>query len=231
MSRAWDQLAQRHGGRHDPEGSLPERLHARLRGRVLAELESLPAGATVLDLGCGRGDLANELVRRRPDLKVLGMDVSSAMLSCAAAEAAAPGNPAWILGDATRWPLPDASVDAVVALDLLAHLEPRRELPAMLAEARRVCRGLLYAELKSAFSLRLILALRRLLAWPRLARLRAWWLGLEAGDEPIPIHAHARVPWPAQASLGALRPWPLLPAPSLVHRLRCSSLHLVNRHD
>lgn len=226
MTRAWDQLAARWHGRSDPPGSLPERLHARLRERVLQRLQQLPQGAAVLDLGCGRGDLANELARRRPDLKVLGLDASPVMLALAKAAAPSPDNPEWLQADATHWPLPDASLDAVASLDLIAHLEPIAQAPALLREAGRVCRGRLYLEVKNAFSLRAILGLRRLLGPAgRLRALRDWAFGLEAEQEPIPIHVHrAAQLLPLASRAGRLRLWPLLPAPTCVHVVECPAL-------
>jgi SAM-dependent methyltransferase len=230
VSRAWDKLALELQGHHDPPGSLPARLHGYLRSLVLRELEHLPLGAVVLDLGCGRGDLASELARRRPDLKVLGMDASPAMLSFAAKAAPSRDNPQWILGDATCWPLPDASVDAVAALDLLAHLAPEHELPALFREAKRVCKGSLYVELKTPWSLRLILALRRAMAGQRLASLRSRFLGWEAASEPIPIFVHPSGPWLTVARVKVLRIWPYLPAPSAVHVIQAIAIPFGGDH-
>jgi demethylmenaquinone methyltransferase/2-methoxy-6-polyprenyl-1,4-benzoquinol methylase len=44
----------------------------------------LPPGAVVLDLACGTCDLALELLRLRPDLRVVGADLSREMLALAA---------------------------------------------------------------------------------------------------------------------------------------------------
>jgi demethylmenaquinone methyltransferase/2-methoxy-6-polyprenyl-1,4-benzoquinol methylase len=61
-----------------------------LRWRKIAvrALGDLPRQARVLDLACGTGDLALELLRQRPDAEVTGVDLSRAMLRLAAAKTA-----------------------------------------------------------------------------------------------------------------------------------------------
>jgi SAM-dependent methyltransferase len=84
----------------------------------------------VLDLGCGEGALAEELPG------VIGLDRSPTML------AAAPRPK--VRGDALALPFPNASLGAVVTINVLYHLgEPARAIE----EARRVLRtgGLLAA--------------------------------------------------------------------------------------
>jgi SAM-dependent methyltransferase len=41
-----------------------------------------PTGGTVVDLGCGSGRLLEQLARARPDLQVIGYDLSRPMLDC-----------------------------------------------------------------------------------------------------------------------------------------------------
>src|ERR1700678_378222 len=66
----------------------------------------LPAGATVLDVACGTGDLSRELGRRR--LRPVGVDLSEGMLS----NARAPGP--LVLADALSSPFRAASFDGAV---------------------------------------------------------------------------------------------------------------------
>lgn len=104
--------------------------------RALHETEALlgrrlRAGERVLDAGCGTGWLAAGLRRARPDLFVIGADVSMGMLG----RARAAGGWPLLQADAARLPLPAASVDLVVARGVLHHLP---DVAASLGEWRRV---------------------------------------------------------------------------------------------
>jgi SAM-dependent methyltransferase len=101
---------------------------ARLRA-ILAELEPLD-GLRVLDLGCGKGRFARALLSRGADL--IGLDVSRAML------AAANGLDR-VQASVRRLPFRSASFDALFAVEVFEHLDPR-SLDDALAEARRVLR-------------------------------------------------------------------------------------------
>jgi demethylmenaquinone methyltransferase/2-methoxy-6-polyprenyl-1,4-benzoquinol methylase len=78
----------------------------RWRRHTVAALR-LPPGATVLDLGCGTGDLCDDLIRAGSS--PVGVDFSAGML--AAAHTRAP----LARADALELPLPDASADGVVS--------------------------------------------------------------------------------------------------------------------
>jgi SAM-dependent methyltransferase len=97
-----------------------------------------PPGALVLDLGCGTGALLEPL--RRRGYRPLGLDVRPEGLASVRAR----DPDAWLVqAEADRLPLRDGSVDAVVALDVLEHVDDGR----VLAEVARVLRpgGLLVA--------------------------------------------------------------------------------------
>ncbi|HTB21192.1 MAG TPA: class I SAM-dependent methyltransferase [bacterium] len=221
MTRVWDELAGKMGGQHDPPGSLPARVHAELRRRVLAWTSRLPGGARVLDLGCGNGQLARLLAGLRPDLEITGMDFSEAMLEAARAASSSAGNPVWIRGDATAWPLPDHSLDAVLCMDMVAHLDPDAEVPAFLSEAKRVCRGWMLLEVKTPWSLRTLLGLRRAADRVLGRGPREFLFGIKSQASRIPIYVHdpSALIQPFECS-GKLRPWPILPCPSQVYVLR-----------
>jgi len=112
-----------------------------------AALERLIAGGSfgqaeaVLELGCGTGRLAQQLLDRQlsPDARYLGLDISQAMLALAATRLAARSNRAHLAhADATAgFPLADRSVDRCIAAYLLDLLS-RGEALALIGEAKRV---------------------------------------------------------------------------------------------
>lgn len=104
--------------------------------RALSEVETLlgeriPQGASVLDVGCGTGWYAAGLSKARPDLFVMGSDLSAGMLS--RAREAGAGN--LIQGDATKLPFADGAIDLIVARGVLHHMP---DVEGSLAEWRRV---------------------------------------------------------------------------------------------
>jgi ubiquinone/menaquinone biosynthesis C-methylase UbiE len=112
-------------------GALHQRLVFTRRTRVLAESigRLLPAGANVLDVGCGDGTIDWLILERRPDLTIRGIDV--------------------LVRPATKIPvdrfngtqLPCASkcFDVVSFVDVLHHTD---DPIVLLREAKRVARKL-----------------------------------------------------------------------------------------
>ena len=98
----------------------------------------LPEGERplVLDLGCGGGLVAEALAAR--GCAVLGLDASLPSLRTARRHArAGAARVAYAAGDAARLPLAGGVVDAVVAADVLEHVD---DLGAVLREVARVLR-------------------------------------------------------------------------------------------
>jgi SAM-dependent methyltransferase len=108
-------------------------MHGRLVGgrRVTALAaqiaELLPAKASVLDVGCGDGQLTSKVAALRPDCSFRGIDVLARPATAVPVD----------LFDGQRIPLPDTSVDAVMFVDVLHHTDDPNVL---LREARRVAR-------------------------------------------------------------------------------------------
>lgn len=113
---------------HDHEcGYYDERfaiVHDRAAAqRAVAEVQALlgrrlRTGERVLDVGCGTGWFAAGLRRVRPDIEVLGADISAGMLGRAQTAGAWP----LLLADAQRLPVRTASLDVVVVRGVLHHL-------------------------------------------------------------------------------------------------------------
>jgi 2-polyprenyl-6-hydroxyphenyl methylase/3-demethylubiquinone-9 3-methyltransferase len=100
----------------------------RLRG-ILRALEPV-GGLRVLDLGCGKGRFGRAL--EGLGARVVGMDLSAAMLSGAAGLDC-------VRATARRLPFGDGSFDAIIAVEVFEHIDPRSRL-ATIVEARRVLR-------------------------------------------------------------------------------------------
>lgn len=103
-------------------------------------LAGIPAGAVVLDLGCGAGLDALVASRRAGPLgKVHGVDFSESMLERAHRAAAEAGaeNIELHRADAERLPLPDSSVDVALTNGIF-NLNPDRT--AVFSELARVMR-------------------------------------------------------------------------------------------
>jgi arsenite methyltransferase len=101
---------------------------------------AVSAGERVLDIGSGPGLLAAELAQEAgADGHVHGIDPSESMLAMArrrpVGRDAAPMD--FQAGDALALPVADASFDAAVSTQVLEYVE---DVPAALAEARRVLR-------------------------------------------------------------------------------------------
>ncbi|WP_030244931.1 class I SAM-dependent methyltransferase [Streptomyces sp. NRRL S-350] len=109
-----------------------------LPGIVVEELAS--TSGIVLDVGCGNGKFVSRLHKDRPDLQVVGMDISAGIL----ADVEKPV----LVADAQAPPFADNSVDAVLALHMLYHVG---DIAATIKELARILRpgGVLIASTNS----------------------------------------------------------------------------------
>lgn len=107
-----------------------------LLGAALRGLE-LPAGASVLDVGCGYGRWVGRLAERPEIATIVAADLSEGMVR-EGRTVIADERVQWISADAQRLPLRDASCDAVLAMHMLYHVP---DIAAAIGEARRVLRA------------------------------------------------------------------------------------------
>ncbi len=95
--------------------------------------EALTGGRTVLDAGCGVG-YGSEILARKA-ARVYAVDLAAEAVSAGARDYA---EVRFVQGSCTRLPFQDASLDVVVAFEVIEHLEDWRGL---LAEARRALKA------------------------------------------------------------------------------------------
>lgn len=98
-------------------------LYRRATDDVAAEivLRGLGGGATILDVGCGPGDLAVQLAARLPEARIVGLDRSPNMVALAGHQASAGGRLRFVLGDAADLPFEAGTFDIVVSTLSLHH--------------------------------------------------------------------------------------------------------------
>lgn len=128
------------------EGNLRdiERANRWLGGIAPVKSAIFSSGAkSVLDVGCGSGDIALALVEHAGgqcrELSVTCLDVSPQMLEIARTRTANHPSLRFVCGDGTSLPYDDGAFDVVMCNLALHHFDPRSAV-ALLAEMRRVAR-------------------------------------------------------------------------------------------
>jgi ubiquinone/menaquinone biosynthesis C-methylase UbiE len=110
------------------------------QSRLYAVMEALrrSPGGDLLDMGCGPGLLARRLAQARSgDFHVCGLDLSPAMIRAAREQVRGFDEVSLAVGRAEQLPLPDHSMDVVVALGVLEYCDLRKALD----EVARVTRA------------------------------------------------------------------------------------------
>ena len=90
----------------------------------------LPPNATVLDIGCGDGSIADAILQRRGDLSITGVEVLVREATCIPVTEY----------DGSTLPFPDDGFDAVCLIDVVHHCDDPQRL---LSEAARVSRDVM----------------------------------------------------------------------------------------
>lgn len=102
-------------------------------------LPHLPEGARVLDVGCGGAKFTKYVADQRPDVHIVGIDLSKPQIARAEKLMSGYGDRVRIqLGDATELDFPDASFDGVLSYGSIKHWTSQ---DAGLAECLRVLKS------------------------------------------------------------------------------------------
>lgn len=104
----------------------------------LGDTAAVPAGSTILEIGCGNGkNLGERAVGPSPCI-VHGCDPCAALVEIAKAK-----NPAaeLVVADGRALPYSDSSMNVVMAIAVLHHLETHADRRQFIAEAARVWNG------------------------------------------------------------------------------------------
>jgi protein-L-isoaspartate(D-aspartate) O-methyltransferase len=102
----------------------------------MARYYELEPGASILDVGCGKGFLLYEFTQVLPGSRVAGLDISRYAIENAKEEV----KPFLVVGNAVALPYPDNSFDFVVSVTTLHNLY-NYELRQAVQELERVGRG------------------------------------------------------------------------------------------
>lgn len=109
-----------------------------LKASHTRDLDSLPPGTSILDIGCGRGRIARTFANARPDIKVVGVDVSTSMIANARVSNAHLPNLQFFASEETGFPfLGSESCSLIYSYVVFQHL-PRYLVERILYECRRI---------------------------------------------------------------------------------------------
>jgi ubiquinone/menaquinone biosynthesis C-methylase UbiE len=130
----------------------PSRFHRHHREEAIlsAWMQRLPGHAVILDVPCGTGRMVPTVTGRR--FRYIGGDISLAMIGEARGAAGSEGALGFVNANAEQLPFADQSVDCVIVWRLLHHIRESSVRVAILREAARVSRLLVFLSFHHPFS-------------------------------------------------------------------------------
>lgn len=117
--------------------------------RLRKRLETFPMDGVrdVLEIGCGRGDVAAHLAAEHPALRVTGVDVDPEQVALARRVHGESARLRFVEASATALPHADASMDLVVAHHVFHHLPDWRDAVGELSRVTRPGGSVLWLDL------------------------------------------------------------------------------------
>ena len=80
-----------------------DRSFAALTQRLVEAIFAFGEGRSIVDIGCGAGELSIKLATARPEAKVLGLDISTDLIDTAIARSSGNSNISFAVADAAKW--------------------------------------------------------------------------------------------------------------------------------
>ncbi len=145
----FDTLAKESQGHYDTP--ISHYVQQRVRKHVLAMLHT--RSETVLDAGCGRGDVSVLLANHFPQARITGVDFSTGMLHVGMQQSQelGLGNISFYAADLRHLPFADQAFTATLCINTLTHF-PRKSVRQPIAELARVTHSEVVIEIKNNLS-------------------------------------------------------------------------------
>jgi ubiquinone/menaquinone biosynthesis C-methylase UbiE len=142
LEEYFDKAGSESKGDYVPKGSWPDKAQHRSQQYVVNKI--LGTGIkSLIDLGCGNGELIRELYSKNSKLKLVGVDFSKQMIL--EAKRRQP-NVRWLRSDIAKVPLKGA--EALCCINVLHHLSPL-ELDKVIKEMARLSTKMIILEIKN----------------------------------------------------------------------------------
>ena len=173
-----ERLADSYSDIYDEQTPVGELLRA--RRRLVLELLAGTSGGTLLNAGCGAGQMSRFLLERRPgDFSITALDRSQMMIDAARSVIGDDAGVRFVVGRIELMPFDDASFDVALALGVLEYVVDVR---AAVEDLARVVKpgGLVVVSMQNRFG---PFRLWERTVFPRLARLRG--SAYEVEERPV----------------------------------------------